>query len=375
MKIRMKISCAVVIIFFASSIACSPTSNNNTAISASENDSSGNKKTLQVTYVYPNPVITVKSKGAEGIKFGFEGGRVVKINGVYHLFTSELYQDPIWVKMRLGYWTSRDKVNWKRVATIRESSGEYTGKDPRASLWSPLPVWDEDNNEWNLFYVAYKAAPDTPERFLMNHEGKIWRAVSKTKGLDGISGPYEDISIILEPGTESQSWEGLQGTDSFFPWKVGKAWYALYGSAKTEIKPVEFWRVGFASAAGLAGPWKRMAETNPANIEKVFIENPIVTPAPGGGWIVVYDHQKEGAIGWAYSGDGLNWPEGSSLDIVSSQNDWCKNVRTPMGLIDEGNGKLTVFYTGFQSQPDYDQLMAGKAQSTLAIGYIELEFK
>lgn len=340
-----------------------------------EGDSMPNNKKLLVTYAHPTPVITVKSKGAEGIKYGFEGGRVVKVNGTYHLFTSELYQDPIWVKMRFGYWASQDKVNWTRVNTVRESSGEYTGKDPRASLWSPMPVWDKDNNEWNLFYVAYKAAPDTPERFLINHEGKIWRAVSKTKGLNGISGPYEDKGIIMQPIPNAQSWEGLQGTDSFFPWKVGNTWYTLYGSAKTEIKPVECWRVGFASAPGLAGPWKRIPEKSPANIEIVFIENPIVTPAPDGGWIVVYDHLKEGTIGWAYSNDGINWPEGSSLDIVSAQSDWCKKVRTPMGLIDEGNGKLTLFYTGFQSQPDYNQLMAGKAQSTLAIGYIELEFK
>lgn len=368
----MKTLFALVIFFSLITVFLSSTRSKS---DASENDSTNIGKTLQVSYVHPDPVITVKSKGAEGIKFGFEGGRVVKVNGTYHLFTSELYQDPIWVKMRLGYWTSRDKVDWKRVATIRESSGDYTGKDQRASLWSPIPVWDGENNEWNLFYVAYKAAPDTPEKFLINHEGKIWRAVSKVKGLEGISGPYNDMSVILEPGAESQSWEGLQGTDSFFPWKVGNIWYAFYGSAKTEKLPVEFWRVGFAISSSLAGKWSRMAEKNPSDIEKIFIENPIVTPAPGCGWFVVYDHQKKGAIGWAYSIDGINWPQGNSLMIGTPKNNWCKEFRTPLGIIDEGNGKLTMFYTGFENVPDIAGMMAGKATSSLSIGFAELEFK
>ena len=372
---KMNYISIIFIILFAVDSSSNNNKSNTYNTDSARGDSLNLKKNLHVTYVHPEPVITVKSAGAEGIKFGFEGGRVVKVNDVYHLFTSELFQDPIWVKMRLGYWTSNDKVNWKRVATIRESSGDYTGKDPRASLWSPLPAWDKENNEWNLFYVVYKAAPDTPERFLINHEGKICRAVSKVKGFEGISGPYEDMGIVLKPGAESQSWEGLQGTDSFFPWKVGNTWYALYGSAKTETQPVEYWRVGFATSPSLAGKWTRMADKNPSDIEKVFIENPIVIPASGGGWFVVYDHQQKGAIGWAYSSDGIHWPQGNPMVIDSSQNRWCKEVRTPLGLIDEGNGKITMFYTGFESLPDIKKLMAGVAQSPLSIGYVELEFK
>ena len=36
---------------------------------------------------------------------------------------------------------------------------EFEGKDPRASLWSPLPIWDDDADRWNLFHVAYHSAP------------------------------------------------------------------------------------------------------------------------------------------------------------------------------------------------------------------------
>lgn len=57
---------------------------------------------LKLVKQYPNPVITVRSKGAEGIRWGFEGGRVVKVGKTYHLFTSEMIDNPIWTKMKLG---------------------------------------------------------------------------------------------------------------------------------------------------------------------------------------------------------------------------------------------------------------------------------
>jgi hypothetical protein len=34
-------------------------------------------------------------------------------------------------------------------------------------------------------------------------------------------------------------------------------------------------------------------------LESHFIENPIVTPAPDGGYLCVYDSEGEDAIGWA----------------------------------------------------------------------------
>jgi hypothetical protein len=333
-------------------------------------------KQLHVTYSHPKTVLNASNPDAKDIVFGFEGGRVVKVNGTYHLFTSEMYQPPMWVKMRFGHWISTDKLSWKRVSTIRESSGEFEGLDPRAALWSPLPVWDADNNEWNLFYVAYKAKANTPEKFLWNHEGRIWRSVSEVKGKNGINGPFVDKGIVMEPGSESQAWEGLQGTDSFFPYKVGKTWYAFYGSAKTEIKPILHWLVGQASAPSLEGKWIR-SDSNPSKIEKKGIENPIVTPAFKKGWLMVYDQVVvDGAFGWCYSEDGINWPAGNATPIDTSKNAWCADVRTPLGLVDEGNGKYTLFYTGFEQKPDYDIIFSGaKTDNYCSMGFIELEWK
>ena len=55
---------------------------------------------LVVARQWERPILTIHSAGSEGNKYGFEGGRVLKIKGTYHLFTSEMVGDPHWVKMR-----------------------------------------------------------------------------------------------------------------------------------------------------------------------------------------------------------------------------------------------------------------------------------
>jgi hypothetical protein len=300
---------------------------------------------LQATRRWQQPVLTIRSEGARGNKYGFEGGRVLKVKGMYHLFTSEMVGDPHWVKMRLAHWTSQDRIHWNRASTLVESSGDFTGKDPRAALWSPLPVYDPKESRWNLFYVAYQAAPDTSQQWLTNYEGRIWRAVSAVLGEDGIGGPYKDVGIILQRGRDSDAWEGLQGTDSFFPFRVGDRWYAFYGSAHTERLPISLWQVGLAAAPDLAGPWTRCTKLNPLGIEKRFIENPIVTKLDGGAYIAVYDTDAPNAIGYTFSRDGTHWSPGQHLVVQEGSGIWASEVRTPLGLIPEGNDSFTLFYT------------------------------
>jgi hypothetical protein len=319
---------------------------------------------------YPTPVITVKSEGAAGNKYGFEGGRALKLHGTYHLFTSEMVGDPIWVKMKLAHWKSQDRIHWKRIATLYESSGEFEGKDPRAALWAPMPVYNQKEGRWNLFYVAYRSAPNTKTEWLNNFRGTIWRAVSKVQGVNGIDGPYEDVGIILQPGPESESWEGLQGTDSFFPYEVGAIWYGFYGSAKTEHKPIPFWGVGLASAPDLASPWKRCAGLNPLKIDRVFVENPVVTRLDDRRYAAVYDSNVPNTIGYTWSSDGVRWAAGEAI-IVQPQGTgkWADDVRTPLGLIREEDKRFTVFYTGYQKPPGTKGMGFG------AVGFVTLELK
>jgi hypothetical protein len=303
---------------------------------------------LVVTRQLDGPVLTIRSAGAEGNKYGFEGGRVVKLEGVYHLFTSEMVGDPHWVRMKLAHWISPDGTHWQRVGTLRTSSGDFTGADPRAALWSPIPIFDPGRNRWNLFYVAYRAAPDTPQQWLTNHEGQIWRAVSVKPGIAGIGGPYRDLGVVLRRGKDSDPWEGLQGTDSFFPYLVGGNWYALYGSARTQSLPITLWQVGLARAPQLAGPWTRCSQFNPLKVEPSFIENPIVNRLADGSYIAVYDNHRPNSIGYSFSSDGIHWSSGLRLTVQTGSGVWASEVRTPLGLVDEGHGAFTLFYSANQ---------------------------
>jgi len=330
---------------------------------------------LEIARKWRGPILTIHSEGAQGNKYGFVGGRVLKVKGTYHLFTSEMVGDPHWVKMRLAEWTSSDRIHWERHTTIAESSGNFTGKDPRAALWSPLPVYDPQEGRWNLFYVAYQAAPDTAERWLTNHEGRIWRAVSERAGEEGISGPYQDAGVILQRGKDSDPWEGLQGTDSFFPYRVGDRWYALYGSAHTEKLPLSSWQIGLATAPALAGPWKRCTESNPLKVERRFMENPIVSQLSDGRYVAVYDTDAPSAIGYTLSSDGTHWSPGQALIVQEGTNAWATEVRTPLGLIDEGNGLFTLFYTANEIVQGESPDGNGINRTPGSIGLVEVRWK
>lgn len=332
-----------------------------------------NEPRLELVFNSGLPVVTTRHPDAIGIKFGFEGGKVVKLGSTYHLFTSEMVADPIWVKMKLGYWRSEDGLNWKRISTLYESSGEFEGKDPRAALWSPLPVYDEEQQFWNLFYVAYHSAPGTLEDTKLNHNGRIWQAVSLTPGKEGIGGPYRDHKIVLSPGADSDPWEGTHGVHSFYPYRVGDIWYAFYGScgvppSERNIRP-KFWWVGLATAPHIGGPWTRLSAMNPVRIEKTFIENPIVIPLPSGGYLCVYESTGPDVIGYAYSADGIHWNAGHNLGIQPNPGVWAKSVRTPLGMVSESNDEYLIYYTGFETEPDWNKLLIGNGEGvTCAIG-------
>ena len=320
-----------------------------------------------------SPVLTIHSAGAEGNKYGFEGGRVLKVEGAYHLFTSEMVGDPHWVKMKLAYWVSQDRVHWRRIGTLLESTGDFTGKDPRASLWSPMPIYDAKNERWNLFYVAYRAAPDTAHEWRTNFDGQIWRAISKKAGPGGIGGPYEDAGVILQPGKDSDPWEGLQGTDSFFPYRIGDTWWAFYGSAHTETLPISLWQVGLASAPTLAGPWTRVTKQNPLKIEPQFIENPIVSRLADGAYVAVYDTKEPESIGYSFSSDGVHWSAGQHLVVQKGAGVWSDDVRTPLGLIEEGKNNFTIFYTANERKAGKRADGNGITLSPGAVGFVEVK--
>jgi hypothetical protein len=221
-----------------------------------------------------------------------------------------------------------------------------------------MPVYSDEEGRWHLFYVAYRCAPSSKTEWRGNYGGRIWRAVSQHAGHEGIDGPYRDVGVVLQPDPDSQPWEGLQGTDSFFPYRVGARWLGFYGSANTEHLPVEHWRVGLAEAPALAGPWKRRSAGNPVPLQKRFAENPVVILLKSGYYVAVYDNDVEysNTIGYAWSapGDGIDWAGGTPLVVQpKGKGAWADVVRTPLGLISEGHGEFTLFYTGYQNPPRF----------------------
>ena len=309
--------------------------------------------TMEVISGNNGPVLTNGTVGSEGNKYGFEGGTVIRLEDGYHLFTSEMVGDPRWVKMKLAHWLSRDGSQWQRIGTIRESSGDFTGKDPRAAVWSPMPYYNVKKNLWMLHYIGYKSKPDSAGMWLSNYEGRVFRLISETNGKDGIGGPYSDDGMIMEPGKDSDPFEGLQGTDSFYPYEASGKYYAFYGSAQTQHLPISLWQVGLAMADNPEGPWKRCSELNPVDLGISFTENPIVTKLENGLYVTVMDagYDSTGlnrsAFGYSYSKDGVHWSKEQLCYLENKTAKWWSMMRTPLCLIKEDDGTYTVFHTAY----------------------------
>ena len=150
--------------------------------------------------------------------------------------------------------------------------------------------------------------------------------------------------MIMAPGPDSQAWEGSQGVDSFFPYRVDGRWLAFYGSSDAR----SWFRVGLAEAHDLGGPWSRLAGVNPVLLSGPRgSENPIVTQLPDGRWLAMFETVfNERGFGYATSVDGVTWSDAAELNVTAS-NAEVRKVRTPLGLIPEDDGTWSIFYTAF----------------------------
>jgi hypothetical protein len=244
---------------------------------------------------------------------------------------------PLWTRTRLAHWKSQDGTEWERGSTIFESSGNFTGDDTRAALWSPMPTWDEEGGSWVLTYVCYRSKPNTDEAWYRNYEGRIALARSTVPGLEGLAGPYEEESLLMTPGEESAPWEGLMGVDSFFPYLTEGGWMAWYGSSPESN--------GLAEAPRLTGPWTRLSLDGPVSRHT---ENPVVTRLEDGRYVAFFDgcgvHQK---FGYMVSHDGRDWSDPVVIDLDDHPHRWWGLTRTPLGLIPEGGGTYRLYFTAY----------------------------
>jgi hypothetical protein len=317
-----------------------------------------------------NPVVDEQTPGTEGIQGGFEGGACVKIGDTYHMFPTEragqqgieAYYDR--VKTRIGYWTSKDAKHWKRQSTIYQASGNYAITDDdnplndrRGAIWSYMPVFNKEKNRWYGYYLTYTVHKEIAP----NHSfGRIWQTESANPGIEGIGGPYSEGKLIMEPGMDSQLWEGRQGVASFFPFPIKDGWLGFYSGAYPWLKREDYpgksgkgWFIGLAKSSSLDGPWKRLDSTiNPIkSIHPWFVENPIVYQMPNGLYLSIFDggpeawgHHLPNMMGYSLSKDGYHWTEAHYLPIQTKVNKWWDVMRTPLCLIPDGDDIYTIVY-------------------------------
>ncbi|MFD2164129.1 hypothetical protein ACFSJU_17100 [Paradesertivirga mongoliensis] len=323
------------------------------------------EKTLKLVSEHSGPVISANHPDviASANKSGFETGQVVKIGAVYHMFVNEMFDRPH-RDLRISYWTSSDAVDWKRQSTIVNSIPGRTHTNPRAEVWCTGVVFNEDENAWNIFYVAYRGGDATKGEIAgSDYQGRIWRAKSTVPGMNGIAGPYADMGIVLEPDANSQPWEGQQAVACFNPYKVGNTWYSPYDGHN--YLPLSGWPTGLAFASKLNGPWTRMPEGfNPLPLADVFTENEIVSRLKDGRYLMIYDSLGDQEIGYSLSTDGIHWSRETRVRVQAVKSPWAEPgdhyTRTPLCAIEEENGNFTVVYTARMKVKDKNFYAIGK---------------
>lgn len=292
-------------------------------------------------------------------KYGLEDGIVVRrADGGFSMVASEMAGDPKWVTMRLGIFSSRDGLAWTRNRGVRTSTADYTGASAHSSSWGPFFVYDPANSTWLLSYVAYRGQPSNSSGWLENFEGTIYARYASVAGDAGLDTDFRDAGafatggdvVLLAPddfnaaGPWPHVCQGLQGTDSMYPYQLADGSWAAFVGTSHEETPNPWpnnggkWPVSLATAPALAGPWTRRNPAAPAapadapciDLNGGFSENPIVSRRPDNAskFGVVFDFLDSQAQGFGYacSDDGLDWARAALVSVPGG-------CRTPFGVL------------------------------------------
>lgn len=309
-----------------------------------------------VTLVFLPPQSQINASSDVSNRYGVEDGIVVRrADGTFSMICAEMYSDPKWVSMRLGVWASSDAMAWRKVRTLRTSDSNMNGSSQHSSSWGPFFVFD--GAYWTLSYVGYRGAPSNASGWLENFEGTIFYQRAAEPGDAGLdsdfnnsagSDPWANDGVLLRPddfvvnGPWPHVCQGLQGTDSMYPYKLNDGtWAALVGTSHQET-PDRYgpgkWPVSLATAASLSGPWTRRNTANasaPADAQCVdlnggFSENPIVSRRPddASAFHLVIDYLGREDVGFGYgcSTNGLDWEKATLVPVPGG-------ARTPFGLV------------------------------------------
>lgn len=276
---------------------------------------------------------------------GFENGAVVKVGGVYHLVTTG-WSSGTYSRDIIVHFSSPDKYNWTFHGQIAGAHWENgTWYDPVAQ---PALYFNNASNAWEMFHIWCRSAT---QRWSPNCT--CVRLQSALAGRSGISGPYNEVGVVLAPGgPRSQSWENGQLDSISNPFKVDDRWLVFIGAGRP-------WLVGLASSPNMTGPFVQLPTGNPVSLLlRGYNENPLVRKLQfGGPWVAVFDFLKpevttgrSTVFGFSYSTNGRDWPAANGLAVQLLPENatgplWATRARTPLSLIDEGDGTYTMFYT------------------------------
>jgi hypothetical protein len=338
-----------------------------------------------LAWLAPNASIGIKSDPTN--KYGLEDGIVVRrADGRFQLLASAMYGDPVWVRMRLDVYTSSDALHWSLQRSLRASSGNFDGSDPHSSSWGPFFVHDPANDTWALSYIGYRGAPSNASGWLENFRGQAYGAYASASGDAGLDEDFGDATyrasdtVLLAPDDYSVPgpWphvcQGLQGTDSFYPYPLADGtWAALVGTSHQETPnpwPGGKWPVSLARAPALAGPWTRYNPTGgaPADAPCVdlnggFSENPIVSrraDSPAA-FQLLHDFLSAEAQGFGYacSEDGLAWQPSVLVRTPFG-------ARTPLGMLPMTAAEAAAMTPELLAYGVLNASQIGAAQSALS---------
>jgi len=312
---------------------------------------------VEVISTSPCSLINATTPGiTHNISGGFETGLVIKTDdGAYHMFAAAFPPGPDWGSDILVHWASPDGLTgWhpvQELAHFHQEGGLYL------DCVSPMPWYNAEESRWEIFFM-WQAQP-MPDRWTAN--GTAYRMLSQTPGRAGINGPWVQAVISVLAHESTQAWEdGMQDSISFpFFAPASGQWIVFYGSGPQMC--CADWLVGLAAAASPSGPFTRLPTGNPVTLLPPpagmnYTENPTVFALPNNtGFVAVfdplYDEVHTGRnlnIGFGFSLDGVTWlpEEGAAVPVVASGDQfWAQVLRTPLGMVDEGDGTWSVFYT------------------------------
>ena len=313
---------------------------------------------VEVLSTAPASLINASTPGiTANISGGFETGLVVKVDdGSYHMFAAAFAPGPDWADDILVHWSSPDGLSdWRPVQELAHAHSAN-------SLWydpvSPMPFYNDATGWWELMFMW-----QAQHVHQWTANGSAFRMLSQTPGRAGINGPWvTDTAPVLAGGQAGgQPWEqGMQDSISFpFYAPSTSQWLVFYGSGPRMC--CADWLVGLAAAPNATGPFTRLPTGNPVTLlpppaSMNYTENPTAYALPNNaGFVAVfdplYDEVHTGAnnkIGFGFSPDGITWDpaQGVAVPVVApGEPFWAQVLRTPLGMVDEGDGTWSVFYT------------------------------